>query len=179
MGYERVKRITAAVLCSGFVLGAVAGVICAGMLPGGALAELGKNAVLGISGGQISLLRSVSGCCWPVFAAIAAGLTVYCRGVYPALFFVRGFAAAYSISAVYSVFQPEKSCVLALCVLGIKNLLLLAGLSLLCMDAYAKTLAGRRAPEGEQCYKPDRAFVKRAIISIFFAACAAFVGQRL
>ena len=171
--YDRVKKITAIVLCGSFALGTVAGVLCADVLGAEYRAELGKEIVSRVAGEGVSYSAVVLGCLWPVFAAVAAGLTVYCRGVYPLLFFSRGVSFSYGVSVVYAGFSGIEGPVVALGLIAPKNLLLASGLLVLCMDAYAKTLGGKRSPRGEQCYAPDPAFYKRSVAAFLLALCAA------
>ena len=160
-------------MCGSFVLGAFAGVACARLLGTEILASFAGEALARISMGGISPLRAVAACLWPAVAAISAGLTVYCRAVYPLLFFCRGAGFAYGVSAVCSCFEGAKGIVLALGIVAPKNLLLGAGLLILCMDSFAKTMGGKRKPEGEQCYVPDSAFYKRSVAAFLLAVCAA------
>ncbi|MBQ8898971.1 MAG: hypothetical protein IJY86_10975 [Clostridia bacterium] len=162
MDYERIKKITVVLLCAFFVLGTGAGVFLADVQ--------GPNAV---EFGEVRPAIAVLGCFGPVFAAISAGLTVYCRAAYPVIFFCRGLGAAYSVSVIYGADTTARGLLRALGIIGPRTALLLCGLAVLCMDAYAKTLGGKRKPEGEQCYAPDKAFVRRSLICVCFAAAAA------
>ena len=173
MRYDGIKKLTAFVLCGSFVLGAFAGVVCAEIQEKESLAAFADAALIRISNGGISPLRAVAACMWPIMAAISAGLTVYCRAVYPLLFFARGAGFAYGVFAVVSCFKGAKGVFLALGLIAPKNLLLGAGLLILCMDSFAKTLGGKRKPEGEQCYVPDGAFYKRSAAAFLCAAGAA------
>ena len=171
--YGRVKKLTAFVLCGSFALGIIAGVMCAKMLGAEYRGGLGTEAVLRVASGDVSVFCAVAGCMWPVFAAAAAGLTVYCRGVFPFLFFWRGASLAYGVSVIYGGFSGVRGPLIALGLIAPKNLLIAAGLLVLCMDAYAKTLGGKRIPEGEQCYVPDGAFYRRSAVAFLLALCAA------
>lgn len=162
MDYERIKKITVVLLCAFFVLGTVAGVFLADVQMPDAAAFC-----------EVRPVFAVLGCLGPVFAAIASGLTVYCRAAYPVIFFCRGLGAAYSVSVIYGADPTARGLLRALGMIGPRTVLLLCGLTVLCMDAYAKTLGGKRKPEGEQCYVPDKAFVRRSVICVCFAAAAA------
>lgn len=171
--YDRVKKLTAVILCGSFVIGVFAGVFCARLIGTGLLAALSEEVFARIATGGVSPLRAVAACLWPVLAAVSAGMTVYCRAVYPMLFFGRGVSFAYGVAAVCSCFDGAKGVVISLGLVAPKNLLLGAGLMVLCMDSFAKTLGGKRKPEGEQCYVPDSAFYKRSAAAFLLAVMAA------
>lgn len=173
MNYERIKRMTAALLCGSFAVGAAAGAAAAGAAGGESRAVLGMAVAQYAEKVSVNTVRAWAGCLAPVTAAIAAGMTVYCRAVYPLIFFVRGLASAYAVSAVYAALGRGTGFAAALAIFAPKNALLLAGLLILCMDAYAKTLAGLRCPEGEQFYVPDASFLKRTAVCLLLAAGAA------
>ena len=160
-------------MCGSFVLGVFIGVACAKTQGSEILSAFTLAVFDRISRGEISYIRAVAACLWQVFAAASAGLTVYCRAAYPLLFFGRGVGFAYGVAAVFSCFKGTKGVLLALGVVAPKNLLLGAGLLLLCMDSFAKTLGGKRAPQGEQCYVPDSAFYKRSVVALVLALFAA------
>lgn len=170
MNYDRVKNLTAAVLCGSFVLGAAAGTALAASAGAG---ETARAAVGLFAAGGASPVRAWAGCLLPVTAAAAAGLTVYCRAVVPALFFARGLSVSYAAAAVSGAVGGGRGALAALAALGPKDLLLTAALLTLCLDAYAKTLAGRRAPEGELFYAPDAAFLVRSAAALALSAGAA------
>ena len=171
--YDRVKKLTAVILCGSFVFGVFAGVACARLIGTEFLGALSEEVFARIAMGAVSPFRAVAACLWPVLAAVSAGLTVYCRAVYPLLFFGRGVGFAYGVAAACSCFEGTKGIAVALGLIAPKNLLLGAGLLVLCMDSFAKTLGGKRKPEGEQCYVPDGAFYKRAVAAFFLSAMAA------
>lgn len=183
MNYDRIKRMTAALLCGSFVIGAAAGAAAAGVVGEETREALGAAVLEYARTGSVGEVRAWAGCLAPVTAAIAAGMTVYCRAVYPLIFFLRGMTSAYAVAAVYGALGRGSGLAAALGIFGPKNALLLAGLLTLCLDAYAKTLAGKRRPEGEQCYAPDAAFVKRSVVSVLLAAgaalCAVYVSPWL
>lgn len=160
-------------LCSGFGLGAAAGIFLVGLLDRSAAAELGRSVIEGFSSGGVSPWVAVLGCLGPALGAVAAGLTVYCRAVHPLIFFGRGLGTAYAVSAVYCASPDLEGIVAVLGIFGPRTVLMMAGLTVLCMDSYAKTLGGHRMPEGEQCYAPDKAFVVRSAVCVAFAAAAA------